>query len=361
MNLLVCPLYLCSLVAFVALFYYYAVQASKQLSSVTNGHVFLFPRHRSHVVVIDMLVEGRINQPPSTRSVDSSGAASVWRPDPVPAPFLSERSRPSAQQRLSPQSSRSWCSQSHWRKRLPLSRVRHWHRALICTILTLYTLLATISLPALFRQLSSRLLRPSSPGHWSPATVRRHIPRVAFLLIALTVVMSCASFGVHCSTTSNSHSASHTSQHSFTHLSHNPELRQLFERQFLSKMGLISKPSPPAHHKVSEHMLDLYHWFRRSNRERPLLEDASEDTLYSKSPNAVMGLVSEDLRNLGRPGDPYDAEEEAEEESRLIERINGHHRAPTQRRPSQVSRVTLNGPTSTIISHKMKDHDGKPF
>lgn len=121
--------------------------------------------------------------------------------------------------------------------------------------------------------------------------------------------------------------------------------------------------------------MDLYHWFRLNNHDRQLMldEDDEDDEnsghprhlpSSSSSPSSkavIVALTGEDIAELSALNEvDLDGEGEGhddEEEARLIAAVNGHRRAPSRRRPSQASRVTLNGAASTVVGHKMDNHD----
>lgn len=138
-------------------------------------------------------------------------------------------------------------------------------------------------------------------------------------------------------------------------------------------MGLQRAPTPPREAKVPQYMMDLYHWFRLNNHDRQMMLDEDEDEesghprhlpSSSSSPSSkavIVALTGEDIAELSALNEvDLDGEGEGhddEEEARLIAAVNGHRRAPSRRRPSQASRVTLNGAASTVVGHKMDNHD----
>lgn len=386
---------------------------------MSNCTFLLFLSLRSHVVVIDMLVEGRINPPPSTRqSVDlSSGSAplavpataavasaphthhhqhhfsshcpeddvqivqtiveendvaqdeDVWRRPPLPrTQEKSTRSQSAAEPLpviITTLNSRSCRRHSHRRtsQRLFTSQI------LICKILTPFLFLVSFFTSTSVAWLRQTSLTSSRPKHSKECSRRchpfssSHLSLITILsLISTTLLLLMMGSAVHCSPNSAPSSQQQNQLHSSTH-STSPSKAGLLEhaeKLFFGQMGLQRAPTPPPEAKVPQYMMDLYHWFRSNNHDRQLRlaeedEDEGDDQQSHHRSKAVIALTGEDIAQLSNEVSVGDEEEE--EEAKLIAAVNGHHRAPRRRRPSQASRVTLNGAASTVVGHKMNNHE----
>ncbi|KAH9419519.1 Bone morphogenetic protein 2 [Dermatophagoides pteronyssinus] len=131
------------------------------------------------------------------------------------------------------------------------------------------------------------------------------------------------------------------------------------ERQFLRIMGIPTRPNPAKHHKVPEYLIDLYRWFKENNdgsahyKQEDELDDHqdNENVVDQMQSNSLMGLTTEDL---------YDIQNSFPHHQNDYE----HHRLIRRRRSTQLSRVTLQGPSTTVISHKtssLSSHLTKPI
>ncbi|KAH9406087.1 Bone morphogenetic protein 2 [Tyrophagus putrescentiae] len=262
-----------------------------------------------------MLVEGRINPPPSTRqSVDLSSAAAT------------------------PQLLASSLRQTS----IGSSSNQHLHQR--------------------SRTVASSTATPTSSHRFSPISIISIIITTATLFI---LILSTTMGSVHCSSFNSSpQQQQQPSTHSTTTSSSsstppNAGLIEHAEKLFFGQMGLQRAPTPPREAKVPQYMMDLYHWFRLNNHDRQMMLDEDEDekavildTFPPPPPHLPPKLALNEV-DLDGEGEGHDDEEEA----RLIAAVNGHRRAPSRRRPSQASRVTLNGAASTVVGHKMDNHD----
>ncbi|KAH7642038.1 Bone morphogenetic protein 2, partial [Dermatophagoides farinae] len=126
---------------------------------------------------------------------------------------------------------------------------------------------------------------------------------------------------------------------------------QRVERQFLSMMGISKRPNPAKHHKVPEYIIDLYRWFKQSTdqiahskQEDELNNDQDDENVDNKmQSNSLIGLTTEDL---------YDIQNSLPHNHNDYDGPIEHHRLIRRRRSTQFSRVTLQGPSTTVISHK---------
>ncbi|OTF71641.1 hypothetical protein BLA29_007544 [Euroglyphus maynei] len=117
------------------------------------------------------------------------------------------------------------------------------------------------------------------------------------------------------------------------------------ERQFLRMMGIPKRPNPAKHHKVPEYLIDLYRWFKQNTdvsahykQQSDELDDDDQNDDQTQS-NSLIGLTTEDLYDIQNPIQHHQDDYE-------------HHRLIRRRRSTQLSRVTLQGPSTTVISHK---------
>lgn len=390
---------------------------------------------RSHVVVIDMLVEGRIKQPHSTRPAYSNQRAAAASPPPPPAAIDPKRvevnscrvyDRKQAEHRLPLGKLSSYSSSFIAFSAVPhqyqlictlftllilaiISRLavngtrfvarhltRHHHHLLIINIITFYyyfrfrlRTLWPVSLfidsrsasrliqwwlaiiqrtRGIFHPLHSTLARQTSIT-LSPSRNRSShsssSPRPKALLLLTLIVMVLISMASTVVAANSYASTKHSNElgKQPTENGGDSRLRAALESQFLSILGLKEKPNLARHHKVPEYMLDLYRWFREGYIANQLEggEDSEDDTPPVHKPagdsrKAIVALTAADLTDIGGPPS-VDFEEEDEEEATVMRQISQHHRSPRKKRQAQMSRVTLNGPANTVISHKI--HHGK--
>lgn len=240
---------------------------------------------------------------------------------------------------------------------------------LICKILTFFSSLLSSSSLAWFRQTSLlRTRREHSKechrgGH--PLSLSSHTSLITILsLLGTTLLLLMMGSAVHCSgNPAPSSQHLHSSTHSTSSWPSRAGLVEHAEKLFFGQMGFQRAPTPPPGAKVPQYMMDLYHWFRSNNHDRQMRlaeeEEYDDDRQTSHRPsNAVIALTGEDIAQLSsNEVSVGDEGEQEEEEAKLIAAVNGHHRAPRRRRPSQASRVTLTGAASTVVGHKMNNHD----
>lgn len=222
----------------------------------------------------------------------------------------------------------------------------------------------------LARQTSSSLQSPKSSTLLSPK-LKTTLTYIALVIMVLIQSVATA----HESPSSVTATLPHHSKHSNERLSKDPpvevdpKLRDVLEMQFLNMMGMNRKPRPANHHKVPDYMLDLYKWFRQgyiaNQQERDLLRDDGDEDNFQHKPissagaasQVLLALTSEDLSDISTQQPSVDFNEVDEDEMDMINQISQHHRVPRKRRQTQASRVTLQGPANTIISHKLSiDH-----
>lgn len=116
-------------------------------------------------------------------------------------------------------------------------------------------------------------------------------------------------------------------------------------------MGISKRPNPAKHHKVPEYIIDLYRWFKQSTdqiahskQEDELDNDQDDENVDNKmQSNSLIGLTTEDL---------YDIQNSLPYNHNDYDGPIEHHRLIRRRRSTQLSRVTLQGPSTTVISHK---------
>ncbi|UXI16682.1 uncharacterized protein NH340_JMT02625 [Sarcoptes scabiei] len=131
------------------------------------------------------------------------------------------------------------------------------------------------------------------------------------------------------------------------------DYQRKIEMQFLRIMGMNSMPKPARHHKIPDYFIDLYRWLRldESTAAKELEDDdkgddkdgGDDDERHQEISDidSIVGITTDDLNEIHS----------------LSTNVLGddivHHRTTRKKRSTQSSRAILQGPSNTVISHKM--------